>query len=167
MKCRRPQLDPWVRRITCIREGLPTPAALPRESQRQRNLTGYSPWGLKVPDITLSYANTFIIPEAQLLSHMVMTFCFFSGLFFGHSLFFVVPYNFQKCFFLLQSSFGRIQGVPSGWMASAREDTWDQPWLGQVCKGGRERQRERVTRLGMCSWAWQNFIFYRGFYILS
>ena len=33
------------------------------------------------------------------------------------------------------SSLGRMQGVPSGWTASAREreDTWDWPWQGQVC----------------------------------
>ena len=46
---------------------------------------------------------------------------------------------------LLGPSLGRIQGVPSGWTASAREDTWDQPWQGQVCEG----ERERVTRPGV------------------
>ena len=40
---------------------------------------------------------------------------------------------------LLGPRLGRIQGVPSGWTGSAREDTWDQPWRGQVCEGERER----------------------------
>ena len=39
---------------------------------------------------------------------------------------------FLKCV-VPGSGLGRIQGVPSGWMASVREDTWDQPWRGQVC----------------------------------
>ena len=36
----------------------------------------------------------------------------------------------KKRWSLPASSLGRIQGVPSGWTASAREreDTWDQPW---------------------------------------
>ena len=32
--------------------GLPTPIFLPDESQRQRNLAGYSPWGGKELDMT-------------------------------------------------------------------------------------------------------------------
>ena len=33
-----------------------------------------------------------------------------------------------------------------GWMASVREDTWDQPWWGQVCEGERERVTRRVQQ---------------------
>ena len=41
--------------------------------------------------------------------------------------------NYKNNCKLPGSSPGRIQGVPSGCTASAREDTRDQPWQGQVC----------------------------------
>ena len=34
------------------REWLPTPVFFPGESQGQRSLAGYSPWGCKVPHVT-------------------------------------------------------------------------------------------------------------------
>ena len=40
-------LDPWVRKIPWRREWQPTPVFLPGKSHGQRNLEGYSPWGLK------------------------------------------------------------------------------------------------------------------------
>ena len=36
------------------RKWQPTPAFLPEESHEQRNLAGYSPWGLKESDMTES-----------------------------------------------------------------------------------------------------------------
>ena len=41
--CRRPQFNPWVRKIPWRREWLPTPVFLPGESHEQRSLAGYSP----------------------------------------------------------------------------------------------------------------------------
>ena len=35
--------DPWVRKIPWKRAWQPTPVSLPKESQRQRILVGYSP----------------------------------------------------------------------------------------------------------------------------
>ena len=45
-------LDHWVGKIPLRREMLPTPVFLPRESQGQRSLAGYSPWGRKESDVT-------------------------------------------------------------------------------------------------------------------
>ena len=47
LQCRRPRFNPWVRKIPWRREQQPTPVFLPGESQRQRSLAGYSPWGRK------------------------------------------------------------------------------------------------------------------------
>ena len=41
----RPGFDPWVRKIPCKREWLPTLVFLPREFHGQRRLAGYSPSG--------------------------------------------------------------------------------------------------------------------------
>ena len=41
--CRRPGLDPWVRKIPWRRKLQPTRVFLPGKSHRQRNLAGYSP----------------------------------------------------------------------------------------------------------------------------
>ena len=46
-RCRRHRFNPWVWKIPRRREWLPTPAFLPGESHGQRNLVGYSPWGLR------------------------------------------------------------------------------------------------------------------------
>ena len=48
----RPRFNPWVEKIPWRREQLPTPLFLPRESQGQRSLVGYSPWGCKESDTT-------------------------------------------------------------------------------------------------------------------
>ena len=45
--CRRPGFDPWVRKILWRRKWLPTPVFLPGESNGQRSLAGYGPWGHK------------------------------------------------------------------------------------------------------------------------
>ena len=44
---RRQKFDPWVGKIAWRREWQPTPVFLPGESNGQRNLMGYSPWGHK------------------------------------------------------------------------------------------------------------------------
>ena len=54
--CRRHErcsrFNPWVRKVTCRRTRQPTPVFLPGESQGQRILADYSPWGHKELDIT-------------------------------------------------------------------------------------------------------------------
>ena len=52
LACWRAGFNPWVRKIPWRREWLPTPIFLPGESYRQRNLVGYSPWGLKESETT-------------------------------------------------------------------------------------------------------------------
>ena len=49
---RRLRFDPWVGKIPWRKEGQPTAAFLPGESQRQRSLAGCSPWGHKESDMT-------------------------------------------------------------------------------------------------------------------
>ena len=46
-KCRRLEFNPWLRKIPWRRKWQPTPIFLPGKSCGQRNLAGYSPWGLK------------------------------------------------------------------------------------------------------------------------
>ena len=41
LQCRRPRLDPWVRKIPWRREWLPTPVFLPGEFHRLRSQVGY------------------------------------------------------------------------------------------------------------------------------
>ena len=45
---KRRRFNPWVRKIPWRRAGEPTPVFLPGESQGQRSLLGYSPWGCRV-----------------------------------------------------------------------------------------------------------------------
>ena len=52
LQCRRPAFSPWVRKIPCRKEWLPTPVLLLGESHGQRSLAGYSPWGHKESDMT-------------------------------------------------------------------------------------------------------------------
>ena len=47
-----PGLIPGVRKIPWRRERLPNPVFLPGEFHGQMSLVGYSPWGLKEPDMT-------------------------------------------------------------------------------------------------------------------
>ena len=58
LQCRRPRFHPWVRKIHCRREWLPTPVYLPREFYGQRSLAGYSPWGLKESDASETTEHT-------------------------------------------------------------------------------------------------------------
>ena len=52
LQCGRPEFDPWVRKVPWRRGWLPTPVFLPGESQGQKSLAGYSPWGQKELDTT-------------------------------------------------------------------------------------------------------------------
>ena len=45
-------LEAWVRKISWRTKWLSTPVFLPGEFHGQRNLVGYSPWGLKESDMT-------------------------------------------------------------------------------------------------------------------
>ena len=46
------RFDPWVGKIAWSRKWQPAPVFLPGESQGQRSLAGYSPWGCKESDTT-------------------------------------------------------------------------------------------------------------------
>ena len=46
--CKRCGFDLWVRKIPWSRKWQPTTALVPGESQGQRSLMGYSPWGCRV-----------------------------------------------------------------------------------------------------------------------
>ena len=46
-QCRRPDFDPWVKKIPWRREWQPTPVSLFGKSRGQRRLEGCSPWGCK------------------------------------------------------------------------------------------------------------------------
>ena len=48
LQCRTPRFNPWVGKIPWRRAWQPTPVFLPGESQGQRSLVGYSPWGCRV-----------------------------------------------------------------------------------------------------------------------
>ena len=54
LQCKRPGLNPWVRKIPWRRKWQPTPIFLPGESHGQRSLAGYSPYGHRVrhPEVT-------------------------------------------------------------------------------------------------------------------
>ena len=52
LQIRRPEFDPWVRKIPLRRECQPTPVFLPGEFHGQKSLEGYSPWGHKESDTT-------------------------------------------------------------------------------------------------------------------
>ena len=52
LQCRRPGLDPWIRKIPWRRKWQPNPVLLPGKSHGWRRLIGYSPWGHKESDTT-------------------------------------------------------------------------------------------------------------------
>ena len=68
----------WVRKIPCSRAWKSTPVFLPGESQGQRSLVGYSPWGRKESDTTEWIILCFIVysklTTAAIVSHS-QTFC--------------------------------------------------------------------------------------------
>ena len=48
--CKRPEFDPWARKIPWRRAGQPTLVSFPGESRGQRSLAGYSPRDHKESD---------------------------------------------------------------------------------------------------------------------
>ena len=50
--CRRPGLDPWVKKILWRRKWQPIPVFLPGKFHGERSLVGYSPCGHKESDMT-------------------------------------------------------------------------------------------------------------------
>ena len=58
LQCRRPGLNPWVRKIPWRRKWLPTSIFLPGEFHGRRNLVDYSPWGHKGLDTTAWLTHT-------------------------------------------------------------------------------------------------------------
>ena len=59
-RLKRPEFDPWIRRIPCRREWHPTPVFLPGEFHGQRSLAGSSPWGCKELDMTEQEHTVFL-----------------------------------------------------------------------------------------------------------
>ena len=49
---RRPEFDPWVRKIPWRRKWQPTPVFMSGKSHGWRSLVGYSPWSHKESDMT-------------------------------------------------------------------------------------------------------------------
>ena len=60
-QCRSHRFSPWVGKIPWRRKWQPTPVFLPGESQGERSLVGYSPWGLKESD-TVAHGGTIKWP---------------------------------------------------------------------------------------------------------
>ena len=56
-QCRRPEFDPWVRKIPWRRT--PTLVFLPEKFHTQGSLVGYSPWGCEESDRTEATNTTF------------------------------------------------------------------------------------------------------------
>lgn len=52
------QVQPWAQEDPLRRECLPTPGSLPGESQGQKSLVGYRPWGGKELDTTERLTHT-------------------------------------------------------------------------------------------------------------
>ena len=79
LQCRRPWFDPWVGKIPCGREGLPTPVVLPGEFHGQRSLVGYSLQGCK-EWTQLSYQHFFpsSVPNCSLSCSCPNANCTFS-----------------------------------------------------------------------------------------
>ena len=57
LQCRRPELNPWVRKISWSMKWQPTPVFLLGKFHGQGSLVGSSPWGHKGSDTT-EYAHT-------------------------------------------------------------------------------------------------------------
>ena len=94
-QCRRPGFDPWVRRIPCRRQWLPTPIFLAGESLGQRSLEGYSPWGCKESDTT----KQLTFSHWHLSSRLKMENFFF---YIGEQFYLVVIFIFKMYLFLIE-----------------------------------------------------------------
>ena len=58
-QCVKCWLDPWIGKLPWRRKGQPTPVFLLGESQGQRRLVGYSPWGHKELGMTERLNNNY------------------------------------------------------------------------------------------------------------
>ena len=65
LQCGRPEVDAWVRKISCRREWLLTPVFLPEEFHGQRRLVGYSPWGHRDSDTT-EWLTLWLFQESEI-----------------------------------------------------------------------------------------------------
>ena len=67
LQCRRPEFDPWVRKIPWRRKWQPTPAFLPGKIPRMEETGGggYGPWGHKESDRTERLHLTSSISEGK------------------------------------------------------------------------------------------------------
>ena len=69
----RRNFDPWIRKIPWRRAWQRTPVFLLGESQGQRSLAGYSPWGCKESDMTEVTQHSLQMPPAELWkSYMIL-----------------------------------------------------------------------------------------------
>ena len=68
LQCRRAGFNPGLRKTPWRREWLPTPGSLPGESQGQRSLVGYRPWGCKDSDTTERLTHTLVLCFSRSLS---------------------------------------------------------------------------------------------------
>ena len=57
----RPGFKPWVKKIPWRRKWQPTAVFLPGKSHGQRSLVGYSPWGCKESDMTVTSLSFFFL----------------------------------------------------------------------------------------------------------
>ena len=64
LQYRRPEFDPWIRKIPWKSKWQPTPVLLPGKSHGQRSLVGYSPRGHKESDTTQWLNNNRRLAEA-------------------------------------------------------------------------------------------------------
>ena len=70
----RQEFDPWAGKILQKRKCQPTPLFLPGESRGQKNLRGYSPWGLKDTTEQLSLiASVELCQQADAICHNTQT----------------------------------------------------------------------------------------------
>ena len=73
--CKAGDMGSWVSKILWRREWLSTPVFLPGESNGQRSLAGYSPWGCKESDaferLMLTHSVTLLKPMSVFLTSIV------------------------------------------------------------------------------------------------
>ena len=72
LQCRRPRFNPWVGKIPWRRAWQPTPVFLPGESQGQRKLSGYSPWGQKVSDMSEQLSTHMLSIKIQIRNSLIL-----------------------------------------------------------------------------------------------
>ena len=96
LQCRRPWINPWIRKILWRSEWQPSPVFLPGEFHGQRSLMGYSPWSLRVGHNWMTNTFTFSLP-------LVICLDFLSRLYVSRSLLIsfklsgLLECNFQWC----------------------------------------------------------------------